>query len=145
MPSDYAILIAGAGPELRKIDAVTALRELPTHIELDIAGETLRASILIGADGANGQTRRLEHALRNHGEALSPSAQEWYTRGFALGALIPYDSLPQQLPACDAPHDLIFDFSPIPGGYGWLFPKGDHINIGIGAFAPADSDAQLKS
>jgi flavin-dependent dehydrogenase len=48
------------------------------------------------------------------------------------------------LPGGDAPHDLVFDFAPIPGGYGWLFPKGDHINIGVGAFAPADSDAQLK-
>ena len=71
----------------------------------------------------------------------------WYTRGFALEALIPYTALPPTLPGGDAPLDLVFDFSPLPGGYGWLFPKGDHINIGVGAFAPSDSttDASLKS
>jgi flavin-dependent dehydrogenase len=167
-----------AGAELRKIETIAALRELPTHIELDIVTatgpETLRAPILIGADGSNGQTRRLAEALLDASSNVSsrpersaverpasaqPLDPPWYTRGFALEALIPYDSLPQKLPGGDAPHDLVFDFSPIPGGYGWLFPKGNHINIGVGAFAPATTpgapgpdsrtrvspDAQLKA
>jgi geranylgeranyl reductase family protein len=132
------------GAELKKIDHILALRELPTHIELDIATsagpETLTAPILIGADGSNGQTRRLAALL--HGEAFSPSAQE---RGFALEATIPYTALPAKLPAGDNPTDLVFDFAPLPGGYGWLFPKGDHINIGVGAFAPStEGEAHLK-
>lgn len=138
-----------AGAQLRKIETIAALRELPTHIELDIVtasgAETLRAPVLIGADGSNGQTRRFEHLLRGRGEALSPSAPEWYTQGFALEALIPYAALPAKLPAGDAPHDLVFDFSPIPGGYGWLFPKDDHINIGVGAFAPDASRGDPSS
>ncbi len=24
------------------------------------------------------------------------------------------------------------DVSGVPGGYGWLFPRGDHLNIGVG-------------
>lgn len=24
-----------------------------------------------------------------------------------------------------------FDFGSVPGGYGWVFPKGDHLNIGV--------------
>jgi flavin-dependent dehydrogenase len=156
-----------AGAQLRKIETIAAIRELPTHIELDIvteAGvETLRAPVLIGADGSNGQTRRLaearvqgsgvrgQNAINTGGDPspLSPVPSTldpvWYTRGFALEALIPYASLPAYLPAGDAPHDLVFDFSPIPGGYGWLFPKGDHINIGVGAFAPTDSPDRLKA
>ena len=131
----------GGSIELRKIDRILALRELPDFIELDIATprgpETLRAPILIGADGSNGQTRRL---VEQHGEAPS------HDDGFALEATVPYTALPARLPAGDCPHDLIFDFSPIIGGYGWLFPKADHINIGVGAFAPATgaSHAQLK-
>jgi geranylgeranyl reductase family protein len=120
-----------AGAELRKIDTILSLRELPTHIELDIAtpdgAETLTAPVLIGADGSNGQTRRL---------SATGSDPAWYQRGFALEACVPYSALPKQLPAGDKPTDLIFDFAPLPGGYGWLFPKGDHINIGVGAFAP---------
>jgi flavin-dependent dehydrogenase len=148
-----------AAAQLRKIETIAALREFPTHIELDIVTasgpETLCAPVLIGADGSNGQTRRLAGArgqgsgVRGQGSPLDavPSTLDpaWYTHGFALEALIPYTSLPAQLPAADAPHDLVFDFSPIPGGYGWLFPKGDHINIGVGAFAPTDSPDQLKA
>jgi geranylgeranyl reductase family protein len=129
----------GGSIELRKIDRITALRELPDFIELDVATtrglETLRAPILIGADGSNGQTRRL---VEQHGEAPA------HDDGFALEATVPYASLPATLPT--GAHDLVFDFAPLPGGYGWLFPKADHINIGVGAFAPASgtSSKQLK-
>ena len=124
----------GGSIEFRKIDRIATLRESPDSIEFDIITsrglETLRAPILIGADGSNGQTRRL-----CHGAQRPPSAQD--DDGFALEATVPYTSLPATLPGGTAPHDLVFDFAPLPGGYGWLFPKADHINIGVGAFAPA--------
>jgi len=128
-----------AGAEFKKIETILALRELPTHIELDIATangpETLTAPILIGADGSNGQTRRIVKRLNKL--PLPPSAKDSaQDDGFALEATIPYTDLPAKLPAGDNPTDLVFDFAPLPGGYGWLFPKGDHINIGVGAFAP---------
>jgi flavin-dependent dehydrogenase len=120
-----------AGAHFKKIETILTIRELPTHIELDISTsdgtKTLTAPVLIGADGSNGQTRRL-----TEGHNAEPA---WYTRGFALEATVRYTALPAKLPAGDAPHDLVFDFAPLPGGYGWLFPKGDHINIGVGAFA----------
>ncbi len=132
----------GGTATLFKIEAITALRELPDHIELDITTAdgalTLRAPVLIGADGSNGQVRRLARSLGRSGEALSPAAP---ADGFALEATVPYSALPAALPGGDAPHDLVFDFAPLPGGYGWLFPKGDHINIGVGAFAPSGADA----
>jgi flavin-dependent dehydrogenase len=125
----------GGSATFLKIENLADLRELEDSVELDIVTadgpQTLRASALIGADGSNGQTRR----LHLHGTQLSPSAQD---DGFALEATVPYTALPTQLPAGDAATDLVFDFAPLPGGYGWLFPKGDHINIGVGAFAPAD-------
>jgi flavin-dependent dehydrogenase len=75
-------------------------------------------------------------------EGKFPAEPDWYAHGFALEATIPYAVLPATLPAGDAPHDLVFDFTPLAGGYGWLFPKGDHINIGVGGFVPrADNDA----
>jgi flavin-dependent dehydrogenase len=65
----------------------------------------------------------------------------WYARGFALEAMVPFEVLPPTLPAGDGPHDLVFDFAPIAGGYGWMFPKGDHINVGVGGFVPKDEGA----
>ncbi|WP_158819594.1 geranylgeranyl reductase family protein [Granulicella sp. S156] len=152
-----------AGADLRKIEGIVSIRETGSlreaaylhagtnGVEIDIATaagiETLSAPFMIGADGSNGQTRRLAEGLRTSGEATAaalPADPQWYARAFALEATVPYAALPATLPGGDSPHDLVFDFAPLPGGYGWLFPKGDHINIGVGAFAPAD-EAQLKS
>jgi geranylgeranyl reductase family protein len=148
----------GGSVAFRKIESIAALRENADGVSLDIATgdavETLTASLLIGADGSNGQTRRMEHALRHDGQGDSrvaaPTEPSWYVRGFALEACVPYAALPKALPTGDAPHDLVFDFAPLAGGYGWLFPKGDHVNIGVGAFAPndnaegRDAEASLK-
>jgi flavin-dependent dehydrogenase len=172
------------GAQFLRIESVATLREFPTYIELDIilpdgSTRTLRAPVLIGADGSNGQTRRLAAGLntaepptqlpsttelssrpersaverpavgaatnphsaptipvRESRASTLPPEPDWYARGFALEATVPYTALPPQLPAGDHPHDLVFDFSPIAGGYGWLFPKGDHVNIGVGGFVP---------
>jgi geranylgeranyl reductase family protein len=130
----------GGSIELRKIDRITAIRESPDFVDLDVATtrgpETLRAPILLGADGSNGQTRRLVHH-----ESDAPSEND----GFALEATVPYTALPATLPNGAAPHDLVFDFAPLPGGYGWLFPKADHINIGVGAFAPNSTNVGAPS
>jgi flavin-dependent dehydrogenase len=67
-----------------------------------------------------------------------PDEPAWYARGFALEAMVPFEVLPSTLPAGDGAHDLVFDFAPIAGGYGWLFPKGDHVNVGVGGFVPKD-------
>lgn len=155
------------GAEFRKIEGILALREFPSHIEVDIAygdggTETLRAPVLIGADGSNGQTRRLAAGLTNAAinrqdgfdsgaelkqvsAASLPPEPDWYARGFALEAMVPFAELPAQLPAGDAPLDLVFDFAPIAGGYGWLFPKGDHINIGVGGFVPQGPGATASA
>ncbi len=178
----------GGRAELLQIDTVLALRELPTGIELDLVlpdgtPKTLTAPALIGADGSNGQTRRLAAGIttlltqnldngqkaRDSGRVLPslnderpqplrsdrsvreastihlPPEPDWYARGFALEATVPYTLLPQILPAGDHPHDLVFDFAPIAGGYGWLFPKADHINIGVGGFVPRTPNNTLPS
>ena len=134
----------GGSVTFKKIEAMAALREFAEHVELDITtadgAETLTAPVLIGADGSNGQTRRLENLLRS--AQASAQEPEWYAHGFALEAMVPYAALPGKLPAGDDAHDLVFDFAPLVGGYGWLFPKGDHINIGVGGFVPrADNTA----
>lgn len=149
-----------AGAELKKIESVAAVRESVGWVEIDVAvgngvTDTLRARVLIGADGSNGQMRRLAAGLDAQRDELShklrddawiesrtaelPGEPDWYARGFALEAMVPFEVLPTTLPAGDAPQDLVFDFAPIAGGYGWLFPKGNHINVGVGGFVPKES------
>jgi len=31
--------------------------------------------------------------------------------------------------------DMIVDLDAVPGGYGWVFPKGDHLSVGIGSLS----------
>src|SRR5579864_7840170 len=67
------------------------------------------ARIVIGADGCNGSSaKQLGH-------------------GVALEANVPYDGR--------FAHTMVLDLAVIHGGYGWIFPKGDHLNVGVGGNA----------
>ena len=72
----------------------------------------LDARIVIGADGCNGSSaKQLE------------LAQE-VVHGVALEANYPYE--PRFAGA------MVLEIAVIRGGYGWVFPKGDHVNVGVG-------------
>ena len=89
-------------------------------VELDEGGATirhdggaLRADAVIGADGANGVSRR---AL-----GLDPPP---------LGTVAFEGNV--DLDRVRMPHDrMLFEVGTVPGGYGWVFPKGDHANVGV--------------
>ncbi|MEO6924876.1 MAG: FAD-dependent monooxygenase, partial [Bryocella sp.] len=133
--------LAAGAVELIKIESVLAISEDAVGVTLRVAtseGEReFRAAVVLGADGSNGQMRRLTSGVEG-GEA------DWYERGFALEATVPYSALPKTLPQGDKAEDLVFDFAPIAGGYGWMFPKGEHVNVGIGAFAPEEASGEEK-
>jgi geranylgeranyl reductase family protein len=107
---------AAAGADFR--DGVRA-----TGLELDDAGGTVRfdgtaatAPVVIGADGVNGLVARTLGASRRHGVALEGNV------GYA-----------------DASEDrwrgrAVVELGTVPGGYAWVFPKGDHVNVGVGGW-----------
>ena len=76
------------------------------------------AGVLIGADGANGVTARAA--------GLQPCLEE----AVALEGNIPFKP--------DIPTDwrdyVGLDLGGLAGGYGWVFPKADHLNLGVGAW-----------
>jgi geranylgeranyl reductase family protein len=100
----------GAGAEVRTGTAAAEVRQD------GVDGDS--AAVVIGADGANGICRKalasepkhryavaLEGNLPHHGAAFRQYAQR-----------------------------LVLEFGTIPGGYGWVFPKGDHLNVGVGGW-----------
>jgi len=76
------------------------------------------ARALIGADGANGVVGR-DTGTRPETEAA-----------VALEGNVPYpDGVPEQW------REFIgLDVGGLAGGYGWVFPKSDHLNVGVGAW-----------
>jgi geranylgeranyl reductase family protein len=75
------------------------------------AGE-LDARIVIGADGCNGRSAK---QLR---------LADGVVHGVALEANYPHESRYAGA--------MVLEIAVIRGGYGWIFPKGDHVNVGVG-------------
>jgi flavin-dependent dehydrogenase len=84
-----------------------------------ISVEAFEGDVLVGADGVNGVTAR---ALGLGGNRVV---------GVALEGNLPYSKLDR------ARYDgrLALEIGVVPGGYGWVFPKGDHLNLGVGGWA----------
>jgi geranylgeranyl reductase family protein len=76
------------------------------------------ACALIGADGANGVVGR-DTGTRPEMEVA-----------VALEGNVPYpDGVPERW------REFVgLDLGGLAGGYGWVFPKGDHLNVGVGAW-----------
>jgi geranylgeranyl reductase family protein len=105
-----------AGAQFRRIRVIDTIAEEPAGVSLALDGDLLRARFLVGADGVHSRVRQ-----------LTGMGSGWFWRAFALEATVP-------LPSVDA-DDLVFDFVPVRDGYGWVFPKGDHLNIGLYSYA----------
>ena len=99
---------AEAGADVR--DGVKVADVRPDALTVD--GTEIDARIVIGADGCNGS------AARQLG-----LAQE-IVHGVALEANYPHDAR--------FAHAMVLDIAAVRGGYGWVFPKGDHVNVGVG-------------
>jgi geranylgeranyl reductase family protein len=103
---------AEAGAHFRQRAKVTAV---DPQGEVTAGGERLRGDVVIGADGANGVSTRTLGAVE-HGVALEGNlAYEHVSRDRFRGR-------------------AVVEIGVVPGGYAWVFPKGDHVNVGVGGW-----------
>ena len=86
--------------------------------ETRVGGERVEADVVVGADGSNGVSARA-FSLGND-----------IVRGVALEGNVAYGRVARERYARRA----VIELADIPGGYGWVFPKGDHVNVGVGAW-----------
>ncbi|MCK0536386.1 geranylgeranyl reductase family protein [Alcanivorax quisquiliarum] len=75
---------------------------------------TLHSRYVVAADGAGSPTRRQLIHENTRLQALSIEADVDAEHVFA-----------------DAAAPTWVDFGVVPGGYAWVFPKGDHVNVGL--------------
>jgi flavin-dependent dehydrogenase len=105
---------AAAGAEFRDGVKVLVGSDRDRGFTLQIDGREIRPRIVVGADGVNGTTAR---ALGLGGPI---------THGVAFEGNAPFDEQYRNL--------AVIELGTIPGGYGWVFPKGDHVNVGVGGW-----------
>jgi geranylgeranyl reductase family protein len=110
---------AAAGADFRDGVPVGAIAASERGVEIGVGGGTLCAATLIGADGANGVTAR----------ALGLATDLEY--GVALEGNVPHELVDR----ARFEGRLVCELGIVPGGYGWIFPKGDHVNVGVGGWA----------
>lgn len=108
---------AAAGADFRDGASAREIAVEQDAARLTVDGERVEAQILIGADGANGSTTR----------SLGLEPNDY---GVAFEANISYGSVPKERYA----GRLVLELGAVPGGYAWVFPKGDHANVGVGGW-----------
>jgi geranylgeranyl reductase family protein len=110
---------AEAGADFRDGTRVTAVENGEGGVSVAADGERYSAEALVGADGVNGLSAR----------ALGLGGNQHV--GVALEGNLPYAKLPP-----GRYHGrLVMELGTVRGGYGWVFPKGDHANFGVGGWA----------
>ena len=116
-----------AGAVFRDATKVTEVELRADDVVVKTKDWTGTCRVVIGADGTNGVTAR---ALGCEGARMHL---------VALEADLSYDAVDRDRYRAGA----VLQLGAVPGGYGWIFPKGDHVNVGVGgwetkapAFAP---------
>ena len=109
-----------AGCDTIEGDGVVAVDHVDGTVQL-ASGRTIRGAIIAGADGGDSVVRRTTRRWRPNRAAAA----------FGLVADLPFDRL-----KCDGVPDSYHDrphihFGILPWGYGWVFPKGDCVSVGV--------------
>lgn len=107
---------ARAGAEFRDGSPVSKIEFDEDGARLTTRGETLHTRFVVGADGVNGIVRR-SAGFAPHGRMAVAIEAEWEASSEALS---------------EWRNTLHLDFSAIPWGYGWIFPKAEHLSVGVG-------------
>ena len=109
---------AATGADFRDGVRVEELAAGADGVAAIVGGSPVRAFFVVGADGANGLVAR------------SAELGAGIVRGVALEANVRWGTLDP------APYQETawVELGVVPGGYGWVFPKGDHANLGVGGW-----------
>ena len=122
-----AFILEHSRAEVRTGQQVMAIRESADHVTVETrSGQQFETDFLIGADGANslaahsinpGSAGRNVAAIEIEAR-VAPKIQEKYAE------------------------NPLFIFDAIPYGYLWIFPKRDHLSVGIAAYHPRPGQLQ---
>jgi geranylgeranyl reductase family protein len=113
--ADEAVRAGASFRDGAKVERIAAEDGVVTVVA---GGERLTARALVGADGVNGVV----------GRGLELGGNQ--AVGVALEGNVPWEKLDRARYG----GRIVMELGVLPGGYGWVFPKGDHANVGIGGW-----------
>ena len=87
-------------------------------VQATVGGNKVAANWLFCADGVNGKATK------------AIGLDDGRTYGVALEGNVSYDVVSEE----EYRGRLFLELANVPGGYGWVFPKGDHVNVGVGGW-----------
>jgi len=109
---------ANAGADFRDGVKVTDFELAADGVEAHLNSDKVAAKSVLFADGVNGVGAR------------AAGLDEGRDYGVALEANVPYGLVSRER----YEGRLCLELANVPGGYGWVFPKGDHVNVGVGGW-----------
>ena len=104
-----------AGARLMEGVSVIRVEQRPDRVVVNTTQGELEAQLLAGADGVNSVVARSIGLLPDREVGVAVEAEVAVSPA-SLEAQGEYAT---------------FDFGALPGGYGWIFPKRDHLSVGI--------------
>lgn len=120
-------LLKHAQAEVREGSAVRAVQEDSDSVTIEtVQGEQITGRFLIAADGANSIVSR----------SVGLRSRRLLAAAIEVEASVPLDVLQG---FADTPR---FIFGELAIGYLWVFPKADHLSVGIGALHPHPGELQ---
>ena len=115
---------ANAGADFRDGAAVRGIDSDAVRVRL-ANGDVHEADAIVAADGANGIVRRALGLPR------------------LRGAVALEGNAPRSETAAGRWRDAVgLELGTMPGGYGWVFPKGEHCNVGVGGYPAAAGELE---
>ena len=107
-----------AGVTFRQREGLNGVERQGERVTVRAGGNAYRGRTLVIADGVNGSAARMA--------GIPTDFVHW----IALeGNITPEGAFPDEWGT-----SMGFDFGSLAGGYGWVFPKRDHLNIGVGGW-----------
>ncbi|MGG5255169.1 NAD(P)/FAD-dependent oxidoreductase [Neobacillus sp. SM06] len=106
------------GTKLQTKTVVQRVEELADQVIVKTDNEEYFARYVIGADGVNSLVARQSGLVTKRRTAAAFECEIFADKE----ALEKYR------------HCIAIDYGIIPFGYGWIFPKGDHLSVGIGSY-----------
>jgi len=120
-----AFILSQARVEVRDSTTVVGVVEERNKVRVSTAdGQELATRYLLGADGANSVVAR-SLGLRQRK---------------ALGAAIEAEVQVDGRTLAEYAQTALFEFGAVAGGYLWIFPKKEHLSVGIAVFGKSRAD-----